>query len=146
MWARWIFGTLVHHLLGLLASQIKSLFLAPTVHLSNLLASPVASSISLDLITEVARVLLLIALSWVCLQELPMKCSPIPLPRKSLQAMTGDFIPDPADQEPGRLMLQKNHHIWSWMPEYRWGSFKDQKWVGSEETKKKDFSILANVS
>ena len=29
---RWFFGTLVHHLLSLLAFRIKSLFLAPTAH------------------------------------------------------------------------------------------------------------------
>lgn len=32
-WVRWCFGTLAHHLLSLLVSQIKSLFLAPTTHL-----------------------------------------------------------------------------------------------------------------
>ena len=31
IWIRWLFGTLVHHLLGLLALQIKSQFLAPSV-------------------------------------------------------------------------------------------------------------------
>ena len=31
---RWFFRTLVHHLLGFLALQIKSLFLVPTSHLS----------------------------------------------------------------------------------------------------------------
>ena len=30
-WIRWLFGTVVHHLLGLLALQIKSQFLAPPV-------------------------------------------------------------------------------------------------------------------
>ena len=33
-WVRWVFGTLVHYLLSLLAFQIKSLFLAPTTRLS----------------------------------------------------------------------------------------------------------------
>ena len=36
-WASWFFGTLVHHLLSLLAFWIKSLFLAATTHF-NLLA------------------------------------------------------------------------------------------------------------
>ena len=31
-WGRWFYGTPAHHLLGLPASQIKSLFLAPTTH------------------------------------------------------------------------------------------------------------------
>ena len=64
-----------------------------------------------------------------------MKCSPTPLPRDSLYALTGDFIQDPDDQEVGSLMLQKKHLVWSWMPEYKGGSFMDQKWVESEETK-----------
>lgn len=34
IWVRCFFGTIDHHLLGLLASQIKFLFLAPTFHLS----------------------------------------------------------------------------------------------------------------
>ena len=46
--ARWFFGTLVHHLLGLLAFWIKLLFLAPTTHLSICHA---ASSVSLDSVT-----------------------------------------------------------------------------------------------
>jgi len=33
-WVRWLFGILVHHLLGLLAIQIKLLFFAPVLHLS----------------------------------------------------------------------------------------------------------------
>lgn len=30
--AKWLFGRVGHHLFGLLASQIKSVFLAPTIH------------------------------------------------------------------------------------------------------------------
>ena len=51
-WARWFFGTLVHHLLGLLAFWIKSLFLDPTPPLSIFLACRAASSMSLDSVTQ----------------------------------------------------------------------------------------------
>ena len=48
--ARWLFGTLVHHLFGLLAFQIKSQFLAPTPFL--LIYQPVLwwAEQSLDLV------------------------------------------------------------------------------------------------
>ena len=47
---RWFFGILIHHLLGLLAFWIKSLFLVPTTCL--LLACRAVSSMSLDSVTE----------------------------------------------------------------------------------------------
>lgn len=45
--ARWLFGTLVHHLLGLLAFQIQRLFLAPPQHSLGRLACCVAGIKSL---------------------------------------------------------------------------------------------------
>ena len=47
---KWFFGTQVHHLLGLLAFWIKSLFLALAIHL-DFIGLCVASCTSLDLVT-----------------------------------------------------------------------------------------------
>ena len=47
VWLRWFFGTLVPHLLGLLAFPIKSLSLAPATSSLNFLACHAGSSLSL---------------------------------------------------------------------------------------------------